>query len=330
MNPSRQCCWRSCWGSEQRRARRPRMPEIREVDGAAARDPRRRCARVSCCRPRWPRGSARTRRSRSASRGYDGARSRPSAARPPRCASGARSPSGAAPSIRASARRPRPTIGGRVQLLRQERHGIDGSFSVFYRPEGFTEPEGEIESFVSLGRRFERISVFGNLVYGQDPEGNERDGEIRFASLYGVGRWAVGIDSRLRFAIGTQRSAMAMAEPKFDLLAGPVASATVGPVALFAQAGPSVLRVTNSTSVRRRRPRRRRQRVLAPFRRRRAGRPASARGAPARRARSRRRRPRRRRAPAPASPSSSSRGRPGDRPRRRACPRAPRSARRCR
>src|SRR6185369_2369165 len=94
----------------------------------------------------------------------------------------------------------RPTVGGRVQILRQERHGIDGSLSVFYRPEGFTEPEGEIESFISLGRRFERVTVLGNLVYGQDPEGNERDGEIRFASLYGGGRWAVGLDSRLRFA----------------------------------------------------------------------------------------------------------------------------------
>ena len=81
----------------------------------------------------------------------------------------------------------RPTIGGRVQLLRQERHGVDGSLSVFYRPEGFTEPEGEIETFVSLGRRFDRISVLGNLVYGQDPEGNERDGELRFASLYARG-----------------------------------------------------------------------------------------------------------------------------------------------
>jgi hypothetical protein len=142
----------------------------------------------------------------------------------------------------------RPTIGGRVQLLRQERHGIDGSVSVFYRPEGFTEPEGEIESFVSLGRRFERVSVFGNLVYGQDPEGNERDGEIRFASLYGAGRWSVGLDSRFRFAIGTQKGTMAAAEPKYDLLAGPVASATVGPVALFAMGGPSVLKVTNTTS----------------------------------------------------------------------------------
>jgi hypothetical protein len=145
-------------------------------------------------------------------------------------------------------REARPTIGGRVQLLRQEQHGIDGSFSVFYRSEGFTEPEGEIESFISLGRRFDRISVLGNLVYGQDPEGNERDGEVRLASLYGVGRWAFGIDSRLRFALGAQRGAMAMAEPKFDLLAGPVAAATTGPIALFAQAGPSVLRVMNGTT----------------------------------------------------------------------------------
>jgi hypothetical protein len=142
----------------------------------------------------------------------------------------------------------RPTIGGRVQLLRQERHGIDGSFSVFYRPEGFTEPEGEIESFVSLGRRWDRVSLFGNLVYGQDPEGNERDGEIRFASLYGTGRWAFGLDSRFRFAIGTQRGPNAAVEPKFDLLAGPIASATVGPVAFFAMGGPSVLKVTGSTS----------------------------------------------------------------------------------
>jgi len=145
-------------------------------------------------------------------------------------------------------REARPTIGGRVQLLHQERHGIDGSVSVFYRPEGFTEPEGEIETFVSLGRRFDRITVLGNLVYGQDPEGNERDGEVRFASLYAAGRWTVGVDSRLRFALGTQKSAMAQAEPKFDLMAGPIASATVGPVALFAQAGPSVLRVTDHTS----------------------------------------------------------------------------------
>jgi hypothetical protein len=142
----------------------------------------------------------------------------------------------------------RPTIGGRVQLLRQERHGIDGSLGVFYRPEGFTEPEGEIESFISLGHRFDRFAILGNLVYGQDPEGNERDGELRFAALVAAGRWTFGLDSRARFALGTQRSATAQAEPKFDLLAGPTAGAVVGPLAFFAEAGPSVVRLTGNTS----------------------------------------------------------------------------------
>ena len=90
--------------------------------------------------------------------------------------------------------------------------------------------------------------MLGNLVYGQDPEGNERDGELRLASLYTTGRWAFGLDSRLRFALGTQRSASAMAEPKFDLLAGPVVATTVGPVAFFGQAGPSVLKLGGTTS----------------------------------------------------------------------------------
>jgi hypothetical protein len=144
---------------------------------------------------------------------------------------------------------PRPTIGGRVQLLRQERHGVDGAVSVFYRPEGFTEPEGEIETYASIGRRFDRVTLLGNLVYGQDPEGNERDGEVRVGSLYSAGRFTLGLDGRFRFALGTQRGTMAAAEPKVDLLAGPVAMATVGPFLLFAEAGPSLLKVTGATSV---------------------------------------------------------------------------------
>src|SRR5262245_3846117 len=82
-----------------------------------------------------------------------------------------------------SSRSTRPGVGLRAQLLRQAAHGLDGALSVFYRPEGFTEPEGEIETFVSLGRSFDRVSVVANLVYGQDPEGNERDGEVRAALL---------------------------------------------------------------------------------------------------------------------------------------------------
>jgi hypothetical protein len=143
----------------------------------------------------------------------------------------------------------RPSFGGRAQLLRQERHGVDGAVSVFYRPEGFTEPEGEIETFVSLGRRFGRATVIGNLVYGQDPEGNERDGEVRAAAQVGMGRWTLGAEARARFALGAQHGAQAKAEPTFDLLAGPVAAATLGSIAIFAGAGPTLLRAGGTSTL---------------------------------------------------------------------------------
>jgi hypothetical protein len=137
----------------------------------------------------------------------------------------------------------RPSAGGRAQVLRQERHGIDGSITVFYKTEGFTEAEGEIETFASVGRRFEYLSVVGNLVYGQDPEGNERDGEIRAAVWHQGRRLALGLDTRARFAIGTQHGRAATTEPSFDFLAGPIATVLAGPVVVFAETGPSVFRL---------------------------------------------------------------------------------------
>jgi hypothetical protein len=135
--------------------------------------------------------------------------------------------------------RMRPSIGGRVQLLRQEAHGVDGSLTVFFKTEGFTEAEGEIETFASVGRRFEQVTAIGNLVYGQDPEGNERDGEVRASAFHQMGKLALGLDGRLRFAIGTQHGRAATVEPKLDFAGGPVATLAAGPVALFAEAGPS-------------------------------------------------------------------------------------------
>src|SRR5205814_1581186 len=49
--------------------------------------------------------------------------------------------------------RMRPSVAGRAQLLRQEDHGVDGALTVFYKTEGFTEAEGEIETIASVGRR---------------------------------------------------------------------------------------------------------------------------------------------------------------------------------
>jgi hypothetical protein len=142
--------------------------------------------------------------------------------------------------------RMRPSIAGRVQLLRQERHGVDGALTVFFKTEGFTETEGEIETFASVGHRFENLSLIGNLVYGQDPEGNERDGEVRAAAFHQTGRFVLGLDSRVRFAIGTQHGRAATTEPKFDFVGGPVATVAAGPIGVFAEVGPSAFQLAGN------------------------------------------------------------------------------------
>jgi hypothetical protein len=144
----------------------------------------------------------------------------------------------------------RPSIGARLQLLGQGRHGIDGAVGVFYRSEGFTEPEGEIETVISIGRRMGRTTMVGNLAYGQDPEGRERDGEVRAAVLRQLGtRVHAGLDGRWRLDLGSDVAKLkASAEPTFDMMAGFVTSVAIGPVALTALAGVSVVRMAGASS----------------------------------------------------------------------------------
>ncbi len=146
--------------------------------------------------------------------------------------------------------RMQPSIGAKAQLLKTSRHGVDGAVGLSYRPEGLTEPEGEIEGGISFGRTFGASYLVGNLVYGQDPEGNERDGEVRLAGLRSIGeRLLVGADSRARFDLGSEAAKLAAHhEATFDLNAGPVATVIVGPVALVAQCGASVRRFAGTTA----------------------------------------------------------------------------------
>ena len=139
--------------------------------------------------------------------------------------------------------RMRPSFGARAQWLRQESHGVDGAVSLSYKAEGFTEAEGEVEAVLSLGRTFGALSAVANLAYGQDPEGNERDGEVRAFVGRRWERVSLGLDARARSALGAQRGAAATAEPKYDLMAGPIAIALVGPVAFFVEAGPSAIKM---------------------------------------------------------------------------------------
>jgi hypothetical protein len=137
--------------------------------------------------------------------------------------------------------RVRPSFGVRLQALHESRHGVDGSLGVFYRPEGLTEPGGEMEALFSAGTHLGATYLVGNLIYGQDPEGKERDGEVRIAALRPVAsRLLLGLDGRLRFDLGTSS---AKREPTLDALVGPAATVLLGPVAVLVHAGASAFRL---------------------------------------------------------------------------------------
>jgi hypothetical protein len=143
-----------------------------------------------------------------------------------------------------ASQRLRPSIGARVQLLSQRRHGVDGALSVSYRAEGFTEPEGEIETVLALGRRFGSTTVIANVAYGQDPDGHERDGEVRAAAFRPLSRrLQVGIDGQWRFDLGSDLTRLAAShEATTDIDVGPVAALALGPLALTAHAGAAFVR----------------------------------------------------------------------------------------
>jgi hypothetical protein len=141
----------------------------------------------------------------------------------------------------------RPSVGARVQALREGRSGIDGTVSFTYRPEGFTESEGELESVVSLGRHLGPVYALGNLAYGQDPEGKERDGEVGVACLRTIRDWlTVGVNGRARVNLGSTGRRAGSGEPTFDALIGPVVTAASDHVAVSLEGGASAFRSTEA------------------------------------------------------------------------------------
>ncbi len=144
-----------------------------------------------------------------------------------------------------TADRLRPSLGAMVELLDQPAHGVDAAFSLTYRPEGFNEPEGEIEACLGLGRRLGRGgALLGSVTYGQDPEGRERDAELRMAGLVRIGnRLLAGGDSRARIALSRPDGSM---EPDYDVVAGPVGVLVIDQFAITGQVGASVIKVAST------------------------------------------------------------------------------------
>jgi hypothetical protein len=104
----------------------------------------------------------------------------------------------------------RPAAGVVVAVLRQGAAPIDLAFGGAYKAEGFTEPEGEAEATVAVGRRLGAVYALGNLVYGQDLEGRERDGEVAAALVLPLGALALSAEGAARYGAlkdGSRRTA---------------------------------------------------------------------------------------------------------------------------
>jgi hypothetical protein len=135
--------------------------------------------------------------------------------------------------------------GARLQLLRQATSGIDGAIALAYQPNDFRD-EGQIVGSVLLGRSFGRFQLFGNVLFGSDPEGDDRAGETRVSALYRIVRQLhLGLDSRFRFNASEDEKRAGTQATDWEFQIAPAASFGIGPVALLGLAGLSMRQSTS-------------------------------------------------------------------------------------
>jgi len=138
----------------------------------------------------------------------------------------------------------RVTFGARVAILRQSAHGIDLGAGFFFQPKDF-RGEGDFVGAILLARHFGRWGLFCNGLVGLDSEGDDGSAELRLASMYRVSKLLhVGFDTRARYNFSDDEKRFSAQQVNWEIQAGPLASMTLGPVALMAIVGPSALHLT--------------------------------------------------------------------------------------
>jgi len=144
-----------------------------------------------------------------------------------------------------SVRSIQPHVGARVTLLEQSKHGFDLGVGLFYRMERFTQEEGLAQALLSAAVHFGRTGLFANVAYGQDLEGDDMEGEGALALLHRISRgFQLGVESHARFKLGSSdEKRRDQPVQTFDAFFAPTASYALGPVAVFAEVGPSLYRL---------------------------------------------------------------------------------------
>jgi hypothetical protein len=131
-----------------------------------------------------------------------------------------------------------------LRLLTQNQAGIDLAAGLLYRRDRYTPDDGLVQAVLAIARHWGRVGLFGNLAYGQDMEGDDRDGELSLALLYERSvDLQLGFESHLRFDLSSEDPRRQMrGQGPFDLQLGPLAHYCLGSVIVTAQAGLSALK----------------------------------------------------------------------------------------
>ena len=140
----------------------------------------------------------------------------------------------------------KPGIGAQWQF--QGRAGEPLAMSVYaqFRSEGFTQPEGEIETFILGTYRVGRGELSFNAGAGSDVEGAEKDVEFKLAGgYYRSSNWLLGAENENRWGFGTRTGSLGVLHDHF---AGPMSQYRVGRVLMTAAVGLSA-RFQQSISV---------------------------------------------------------------------------------
>jgi hypothetical protein len=136
------------------------------------------------------------------------------------------------------------TVGARVALLNEKKHGIDGGFGFFYDAKDFRN-EGNIIGALLVGRHFGKLNLYGNVLFGMDTEGDDQSLDLRMGTGYRLTpALQLGFDSRGRFNMSQDQKRTNTSQLDWELQATPMAALSWGPVALLANVGPSFVSVT--------------------------------------------------------------------------------------
>lgn len=129
-------------------------------------------------------------------------------------------------------------LGARFQFLSQMQHGLDMAAGLFYLPQDL-DGEGLVKASVMVSRSLGDVRLFGNLVYGQDPEADDGQAELAMGFLVpAASSLSLGLDARGRARVFTTDAKHdGSYAPTFDIVAGPVAHYLLGPVVLTGHAG---------------------------------------------------------------------------------------------